>query len=156
MPSLKRSLAGVLLTAALALPAGTAGAQEGQRRRPEQIPPTGAEDSAQPTAEDEAGKRLIDATTSESTKGLTFEHRTDGTIGLDLQGRFMNVLTASPGKDGRIEVSCNKSGDGAPAALAAVKPWSPARGQTLHRLDVKPLKAPIVVAPKKAPVLEEK
>lgn len=156
MPSLRRSLAGALLTAALVFLTGPAGAQEGKRRRPEQVPATGAEDSAQPTAEDEAGKRLIDASTSESTKGLTFDHRTDGTIGLDLQGRFMNVLTASPAKDGRIEVSCTKSGDGAPAPLAAVTPWSPVRGQTLHRLDVKPLKAPIVVAPEEAPVLEEK
>jgi len=156
MPSLTRSLAGVLLTAALVLSAHVSSAQEGKRRRPEQVPPTGAEDSAQPTAEDEEGTRLIDAITSESTKGLTFEHRSDGTISLDLQGRFMNVLTAAPGRDGRIEVSCHKGDDGKPANLAAVKPWTPVRGRTPHRLDVKPLKAPIVVVPEKAPVLEEK
>jgi hypothetical protein len=152
MHSFRRSVAGVPLTAALVLTAAIAFAQEGQRRRPEQVAPTGAEDAAKPTAEDEAGSKLIDAMTSESTKGLTFEHRADGTIGLDLQGRFMNVLTASVGKDGRIEVFCHKGGEGGPA----VEPWNPARGQTLHRLDVKPLNAPIVVAPKTAPAPEEK
>ncbi len=156
MPSLARSIAGVLLTAALILSAQVSSAQESKRRRPEQVPPTGAEDSAQPTAEDEEGTRLLDAITSESTKGLTFEQRSDGTISLDLQGRFMHVLTAAPGRDGGIEVSCHKGGDREPATLAAVKPWMPVRGQTPHRLDVKPLKAPIVVAPEKAPVLEEK
>ena len=156
MPSLKRPPAAVLVTAALVIAAATAGAQEGQRRRPEQIAPTGAEDAARPTAEDEAGTTRVDAMTSESTKGLTFEHRADGTIGRDRRGRCMNVLTASVGKDGRMEVSCHKGGDGSPATLAAVEPWNPVRGQTLNRLDVKPLKAPIVVAPRTAPAPEEK
>src|SRR5262245_56013793 len=100
-----RSLTGLLLTAALVLMTGTADAPDRARRRPRQIPPTGDEDSAQRTPAAEAGARTLDAITSRSTEGLTFERRVDGTIGLDLQGRFMHVITAAPGQDGRLEVA---------------------------------------------------
>src|SRR5262245_21356515 len=116
-----RSLVAFLLAIAWVL-TGTADAQDAARRRPEQIPRTGAEDSAQPTPEEEAAARFLDAITSRSTEGLTFEQRPDGTIGLDLQGRFMHVLRATPGKDGHLGISCHTGGNPELSHANAVKP----------------------------------
>ena len=156
MMSATRTLAGLCLTATLVLLAGAASAQEKARRQPpQQVVPTGAEDSAQLTAEDEEGQRTIDAITSHSTEGLTFEERGDGTIGLDLQGRFMHVLTAATGEDGALLVSCH-TGESQEAKANALPLWRPVRGQAGRRLNAKPLRAPLVVVPEQAPVLEEK
>jgi hypothetical protein len=146
---------------ALLIFATTASAQEkGRRQRPQQVPPTGAEDSAEALPEDPEGVETLDAITSRSTEGLTFEHRGDGTIGLDLQGRFMHVLRATPGKDGHLEVSCetgSRHGKEAHAkAATAVKPWRPVRGLASGAVRGKPLPAPIRVAADKAPAAEEK
>ena len=148
-----RSFAGLCLGAALVLIAGTASSQEKLRRQPpQQVPPTGAEDSAQPTLDDEEGRRTLDTITSHSTEGLTFEERTDGTIGLDLQGRFMHVLTAAVGTDGQVEISCQKDEKTVATALA---PWTPTRSQTTRRLNKVPQRASAAVAPKTV-VAEEK
>jgi hypothetical protein len=151
-----RARSGILFTAVVLL-AGSADAQQtGQRQLPQQTQPTGAEDSAQVTPAEEQARKLLEAMTSESTEGLVFEHRADGTIGLDLQGRFQHVLRAVPGKDGRLEFTCHTGGHAAAPAGAAIAPWNPRRGETLHRLDVKMLKAPIRVPSKKAtPVAPE-
>ena len=151
-----RSSAAFLSAVALVLLTGTANAQDATRRRPEQIPPTGAEDSAQPTPAEEAGARLLDAITSRSTEGLTFEQRPDGTIGLDLQGRFMHVLRAAPGKDGHLDISCHAGGSPELSPANAVKPWNPVKGKALHRLDVTGLRAPLPVILETTPALEEK
>jgi hypothetical protein len=158
MMSGTRALAGLCLAAGLVFVAGPAGAQEKARQRPQQLPPTCAEDSVHLTPEDEQGLRTLDAITSRSTEGLTFEERADGTIGLDLAGRFMHVLTAAPNQTGHLDVACHTGGNANPkgATASSVKPWRPVRGQTPHRLNVNPLKAPIVAVSEKAPVLEEK
>jgi len=151
-----RSLAGLLLTAALLFLTGTADAQDRTRRRPEQIPPAGNEDSERPTPAEDLGARTLDAITSRSTAGLTFEQRADGTIGLDLQGRFMNVLTAATGKDGRLDISCHTDGDATLPPATSAKPWNPVKGAALHRLNVTGLRAPLPVIAEQTPALEEK
>ena len=156
MMSATRSSAGFSLAVTLVLLAGAASAQEKARRQPpQQVVPTGAEDSAQLTADDEEGQRTLDAITSHSTEGLTFEERGDGTIGLDLQGRFMHVLTAASGEDGALLVSCH-AGESQQAKANALPLWRPVRGQAARRLNARPLRAPVVVVPEQAPVLEEK
>lgn len=156
MMSATRSSAGLSLAVTLVLLAGAASAQEKARRQPpQQVVPTGAEDSAQLTADDEEGQRTLDAITSHSTEGLTFEERGDGTIGLDLQGRFMHVLTAASGAEGGVEVSCH-TGESQQAKAAALPLWKPVRGQAARRLNARPLRTPVVVVPEQAPVLEEK
>jgi hypothetical protein len=117
--------------------------------------PTGEEDAVVQTPEDEQGRRLLEALTSESIAGLEFEERSDGTIGLDLQGRFQNVLTAAPAKGGGFSISCRHGAAAHALGSPLLKPWLPVRGRTAGRLDVKPLTAPILVI-SKAPVLEEK
>jgi hypothetical protein len=153
MMSATRSFVGLCLGVAMVLSGGTGFAQEKTRRQPpQQVPPTGAEDSAQPTADDEEGRRTLDAVTSHSTEGLAFEERTDGTIGLDLQGRFMHVLTAAVSEDGKVEVSCQKDEKAVAAALA---PWTPTRSRAAQRLNKEPQRASVVAVPAKT-VAEEK
>jgi hypothetical protein len=118
-----RLISGVLLTAALA---SSVGAQ--QPAKPE-------------------GLATLEAITSRSTEGLTFEHRSDGTISVDLRGRFQNVLMATTGKDGTLEVVCSNA-DHHHAAATPIVPWTPVRTGTLNRLQVpRRLAAPIRVAP---------
>jgi hypothetical protein len=157
MMSLARPFTRLCLTAGVfAVLATAAGAQDGHRRqRPQQVPPSGAEDSAQQLApESDEGARTLDAITSRSIEGLVFEKRADGTVGLDLQGRFMQVLTAAPDGSGHVGVVC-RTGSGAAATATAVAPWRPVRGQMLRRVVV-PSLAAALAAPEKPVVLEEK
>jgi hypothetical protein len=145
-----------ILVGTLLLVDGQASAQEPARRRPEQITPTGVEDSAQPLADDQSGVRTLDAITNQSLEGLTFEQRGDGTIGVDLQGRFMNVLMATPGADGHLDVSCITDPLKLPPA-AAIAPWTPSRRDSTHRLNVVGrLPAPIAVERRQPAPLEER
>jgi hypothetical protein len=127
-----------------------------QRRRPVQVPDTGVEAPAQTAPDEGLGVRTLDALTNRSIEGLTFEYRDNGTIGLDLQGRFQNVMLASIGPDGRVDMSCVT--DGHADAVGSLPLWTPSRAKSAHRLNViTHLPAPIVVAPKTAAApLEEK
>jgi hypothetical protein len=136
----------------VALCAGTVSAE---RQRPSQIVPTGAEDSVRPTAADEEGIRNTDALVNESTEGLTVVEHANGTLSVDLDGRFQHVLRARHTHDGKLDVSCDVDHTGKAAAGPKAKPWRPERARAM-RLDVKPFKAPLRVAPKKAPALEVK
>jgi hypothetical protein len=149
-------LTGLLSIAALLLLTATVSAQDVGRRRPEQVPATGLEDAALPTPTDVEGLRTLDAITDRSTDGLTFEQRADGTIALDLQGRFMHVITAAPGRDGHLDISCHTGVDAKAASAAAVQPWRPVKGDAMQRLNVSGLRAPIVVITDTPVALEEK
>jgi hypothetical protein len=107
------------------------------------------------TAADTIGIRTLDAFTNRSTEGLTFEHRVDGTIGLDLQGRFQNVMLAHRLPDGRLELNCLAESDDRRAF--SIPQWTPDRKAPVRRIAAPSrLLAPIVVAPKGAPVPEVK
>jgi hypothetical protein len=123
---------------------------------PTQIPPTGAEDAVPATAVE--GAKTLEGLTNRSLAGLTFEQRSDGTISVDLQGRFMHVLMASPGADGRLEVACHAGHGPASATDVAIVPWTtPVRGAAgSGRLDTTGLRAPLKVTISKAPVREVK
>jgi hypothetical protein len=138
---------------------GMAQAQEATARPantqlPQQVVPTGAEDApAQATAARRAAtaapaaaadaaqlERELVRMTSESDQGLTAVKQSDGSVRVDLDGRFMSVLVSTPTSDGGHEVSCHTGKD-------AVEKVS----------DVQKIlagKAP--KPPKSAPVLEEK
>lgn len=148
-----RALPAFLVVTTLFLLDSTAGAQEPAQRRPQQIPATGVE--TPPTPVEILGLRNLDAITNRSIEGLTFERRGDGTIGLDLQGRFQNVMRAKTLPDGRIELSCVTEGHD--HSVPPLPQWTPSRTNPVQRLNVlSHLPAPIVVAPKKAPAREEK
>jgi predicted nucleic acid-binding Zn-ribbon protein len=95
---------------------------------PSQIVPTGEED-ATPRAQDFAARaaqserqsleqKLLEMT-SESTEGLETIRRDDGTIGINLEGRFQSVVIATPTEDGKYVVSCHTGEDARAHALHA-------------------------------------
>jgi hypothetical protein len=147
-----RLFVGVLFSAALAT---AAGAQE-PRRQP-QMPATGAEDAVQLTPEQLQGLRTLEAMTSRSIEGLTFEHRDDGTIGLNLEGRFQNVLRWTAGADGKLELACHIGGDHRNESAAPSATFSPLRTSQRQRVQAPSrLAAPFRVAPAKAAAPEVK
>ena len=112
---------------------------------PRQVLSTGEEDAAQiaPAARAAASlavseSQLLEADlvemTSESDEGLVVEQLSDGSSMVDLQGRFMNVLVATPTEDGGTQVTCH-TGDDAVAHAS-------------HAHDVATGKAPKDAAPK--------
>jgi hypothetical protein len=111
---------GVPLLSALAIAQEAPPAKPNATQLPQQVLPTGEED-ASPRAGEFAARSAQGATqtveqklremTSESTEGLTTVRRDDGTIGIDLQGRFQSVLIATPTKDGRFVISCHTGED---------------------------------------------
>lgn len=148
-----RALAAGVLAATLTLLDSTAGAQGPAQQRPQQAPSTGID--ALPTPAELAGIRNLNAFTNRSIEGLTFEHRGDGTVGLDLQGRFQNVMRAKRLPDGRVELSC--AIEGHDHAAVTLPQWTPDRASPVRRLNVPSrLAAPLVVAPRPAPAQEVK
>lgn len=148
----------VPLLAALALlaSAGSAAAEpaKAQNQNALKTLPTGAEDepaAAAPLARAAAVAPEIDldAMTSRSSEGLTQVLHADGTISVDLEGRFMNVVVATPGADGRATVSCVDHVERASpsAAPATSRPTAPIDARAAARA-----KAGTVVLPAGAPV----
>ena len=108
---------GVLLALlALALyPGATAQAQGQQQNQPAaQVSPlTPAE--AQTLAE--GLKPLV----NQSTEGLVQVQRPDGSVSMNLEGRFQNVIVAKKEADGTVSQSCVNNADSA-AAFFGIKP----------------------------------
>lgn len=77
----------------------------------------------QPSSEQIAAMRAqVGSLVNESTDGLVPQYYADGTIGLDLQGRFtsVSILTLTP--SGEQELTCAESADDAVAVLTGKKP----------------------------------
>lgn len=85
---------------------------------PRQILATGAEDSRPTTAREVAGLEDLAQMIDRSTEGLEVVQRADGTLSVDLRGRFMSLAIARPQADGSEPVSC-LIGSEALAALEA-------------------------------------
>jgi len=122
------------LLAALAVVATTGQASaepKKEHRHGQQVVPTGAEDApaaARRSVADEAAQADLERMTSRSTEGLTPVLHADGTVSVDLEGRFMSVLVA----DDAGQVSCRThAGDGASAsgAPARSRPSEPLPGR---------------------------
>jgi hypothetical protein len=108
-------------------------------RRPQQVPATGAEDGRARTPAEVEGARTLDAITSRSFAGLTYDQRADGTLTINLQGRFQNVMMATPGADGRLNAFCQTSES--LKSPSAATPWLPIKGKTAGLLDTAALRA---------------
>ena len=59
---------------------------------------------------------------SRSTEGLTAQYLPDGTVFLDLQGRFQEFSVARIGEDGRVIFECLSNADAVRQALRAPLP----------------------------------
>lgn len=77
-----------------------------KKQKPQQVAPTGAEDAATPSAADLAAEKALEAMTSQSTEGLEMVEHVDGTVSVDLEGRFMSVMLATPTADSGYALSC--------------------------------------------------
>lgn len=125
-PRLLPAMGAALVTLAVA---GTAGAAEPGKKiqRPDQVL-TGASDAATPAAAAPAARSLaaakaatpsadelnaqLAASTSESSAGLRKTVMPSGATRVDLEGRFMSVMVATPTADGGYDVNCY-TGEGA-------------------------------------------
>jgi predicted nucleic acid-binding Zn-ribbon protein len=149
---------GVPLLSALAVAQEAPAPKENASRLPQQILPTGEEDASARAqdftaraarSEAQSLEQQLREMTSESTEGLVTIRQDNGSIGMDLQGRFQSVLIAKQTEDGRYVVSCHTGED--------------ARAHAHHAAEIASGKAPKVKpqAPRQSAtsrpqVLEEK
>jgi hypothetical protein len=127
---------------------------------PQQVLPTGAEDAparataarsaaAATTATPDASQleRELVRMTSESDQGLAAVKQSDGSVRVDLDGRFMSVLVATPTRDGGDEISCHTGKDAVEKVKQAQRIIAGAAPKPARSAET---------APKQSPVLEEK
>lgn len=104
-----RSLAVILAAASALLIAQTGSAQDThaqtaqKKHKPRQVPDVGLDEVV---ASDPFGEALLERMISRSSEGLTVVQHDGGMLSVDLQGRFMNVMVATPTANGRQATSC--------------------------------------------------
>ncbi len=101
----KFSLTAILVSATVFV-TGTALAEAPTRR-----PPPGFQDGASGAAKRSSNKetpaRALERMTSRSDEGLTAVEHADGSVSVDLQGRFQSLLKVQRTDDGTVSTSCN-------------------------------------------------
>ena len=105
--------AGTLTVTAILALSGTAAAQQRdkQKDKPRQVPDTGVETPLPPTPADIVGEAALERMISRSSEGLVEVEHPDGTVSMDLQGRFMSVMLLRTDASGTPVLSC-VTGDG--------------------------------------------
>ena len=70
--------------------------------------PVDSQGQIRPLTPDEAKKMAegLKGMLNKSTEGLVEEHNPDGSVSVDLQGRFQNVTVARVNQDGTVTQSC--------------------------------------------------
>jgi hypothetical protein len=144
-----RFLAVILLATSATLVANVAGAESKSKGKgkPQQVVPTGAEDSPQAPVADPVGERRLEEMTSRSGEGLVEVEHADGSKSIDLQGRFMSVMVAAPGADGSQTATCHTS-HAALKQAQANNAITPAKGKPSQRLAPPAPIAPTTIAPR--------
>jgi len=132
-----RAASAFTLAAVIGL-SGTLAAQKPTRQKPHQVRQTDAEPAAPASADDAAGEALLEEMTSQVSDDLVAIGHPDGTISMDLQGRFMSVRLVKTRPDGSQEVSCEVGKEALTDTLARKTPAASA-----SRV---PLPNPIVVS----------
>lgn len=123
-----KAISGRLLSVAICAVLSASAAQADDKsavnetQLPQQVLPTGAEDAAVETAtfaraaassaasQSDLVDQLIEST-SESDEGLVEESLADGAVMVDLDGRFMSVMVATPTADGGTVIGCHTGND---------------------------------------------
>ena len=122
-----RSFAVALLAISAVLAADAASAESKSKgKKPQQVVPTGAEDSPQAPAADPAAEARFEEMISRSSEGLVEVAHDDGSVSMDLQGRFMSVMVAAPTADGGQTASCHTGRE----ALTQAEAHRTAKGAT--------------------------
>jgi hypothetical protein len=97
----------------LLVPSGT------RAQNAQQVHPTGEEDApGRRHAGSAAAAAALEEMTSRSDAGLRERLHADGTVSVDLEGRYQSVVTAKRLADGSHEIACETHGTH-PAALPA-------------------------------------
>ncbi len=107
-----------------------------KKPRPQQVAPTGAEDRPSAAPENPAVEAALDAMTSRSSEGLVQMHHGDGTVSMDLEGRFMHVVFAAP-TDGAPTLACH-TGDEARVQARTTKVRTTGKARTTARKPAAP------------------
>ena len=87
-------------------PAVRADPPKAKKHKPQQVAPTGKEDAAAPSSADVAAEQELERMTNRSAEGLTQVQLSNGTVAMDLEGRFMHVMTAVPDGKGGTRLVC--------------------------------------------------
>jgi hypothetical protein len=81
-------------------------AQKPAKQKPRQTPQTGVEDVTPVTVDQAEGEALLDRMISRSSEGLVEVVHPNGSVSMDLQGRFMSVMLATPLNGGGHSAAC--------------------------------------------------
>ena|ERR1041384_7333959 len=81
-----------------------------------------------PLTQDQSQQIADELTNNKSTAGLVEVKHADGTVELDLQGRFQNVVIAKKNDDGSVSTACVDNADAARAFLQHAQTSSPTTG----------------------------
>lgn len=156
MRPLALAITSALLLSGAAAAQDTA-AQSNATQLPQQVLPTGEEDApirvetfAQRAAQEAklSAEQRLRQMTNDSSEGLETVRKPDGTVGMNLAGRHMHVMVATPTEDGKYVTSCH-TGD---EALSEVH-----KAQQMDAGKLPKLKAtPRLVIVDQPAVLEEK
>jgi hypothetical protein len=109
--------AGALALAGLFATSAIVSAQKPAKQKPRQVPETGVE-TVVPAPTEAVGEALLEQMTSRSSEGLVEVAQADGTVSMDLQGRFMSVMVATTAPDGSQSVVCETGPEALKNALA--------------------------------------
>ena len=93
-----------------------------RKQKPRQVVDTGVER----ISTDPSGEALLEQMTSRSSAGLAVVRHDNGMLSVDLQGRFMNAMRATPNADGTHTLSCtagSQAGKQASSAAQTVQAW---------------------------------
>ena len=92
-----------------------------KKRKPRQVVDTGVD----LLPADATAEAMLERMTSRSSEGLVIVTHPNGMQSMDLDGRFMNVMLATPAADGSAIFSCQTGPQALKAASAAqtVKAW---------------------------------
>jgi len=112
-----------LTLAALVSMTGVLAAQKPSKQKPHQVRQTDAEPAVPPDVEATADA-LLEQMTSQVSDDLVAIDHADGSVSMDLQGRFMSVMLVKTNKDGSQAITCEAGEDAHTHALGKTIPAS--------------------------------
>jgi hypothetical protein len=86
-----------------------------------------------PLTQDEARRLAAQLEGNKATDGLVEERHADGTVSVDLQGRFQNVVLAKRNDDGSVSSACVDTPEAAEAFLTSKEKTGTVTGTGVNR-----------------------
>ena len=133
--------ASALALAAMMGSSGSLAAQKPDKQKPRQVRQTDAEPATPASADAIAADALLEEMTSQVSDDLVAVAHPDGTLSMDLQGRFMSVMLVRTNKDGSQTIACETGHQALTDGLA-----KPAAAVPVSKTQTKTVPAPATVA----------